>query len=180
MTGPPYYCGAPCRPVGRAPVCDACGPRWKLARNAPCAEVLVVRDTAVLLVRRAMEPYAGRWELPGGFVERGEHPADAARREIVEELGVPVQLTGLLGFYLDEYLDEISQVATFVGTINGEPVPDPSEITEARWFTAGEFPAPGELFPGHDARLRDWLRLRDGEPSLSLLPSANLRDKSLP
>jgi 8-oxo-dGTP diphosphatase len=164
-----YDCGARCSVVDRIPVCRRCGPRWKLARNAPCAEVLVERDAAVLLVRRANEPHRGRWELPGGFVEHGEHPADAARREIVEELGVPVRLTGVLGVYLDQYLDEISQVLTFVGTIDGAPVPDPSEVSEVRWFSTDEFPEPSELFPGHDARLRDWLRIRDGEPPRSLL-----------
>jgi 8-oxo-dGTP diphosphatase len=164
-----YDCGARCAYVGSVPTCDRCGPRWKLARNASCAEVLVVDDDAVLLVRRATEPHLGKWELPGGFVERGERPADAARREMVEELGVAVQLTGVLGVYLDEYLDEISQVLTFIGTIDEAPVPDPSEVSEARWFRAGDVPDASDLFPGHEARLRDWLRVRAGEQSLSLL-----------
>jgi 8-oxo-dGTP diphosphatase len=48
-------------------------------------EVLVVRPT-----------YKDRWELPGGVVEAGESPRDAARREIQEELGLNLRLSGLL------------------------------------------------------------------------------------
>lgn len=47
----------------------------------------------LLAARRTRpEPVAGRWELPGGKVERGEDPVDALHREIREELGVGVRL----------------------------------------------------------------------------------------
>ena len=39
---------------------------------------MIVRDGQVLLARRAKEPYAGWWEVPGGFVELGEHPSETA------------------------------------------------------------------------------------------------------
>jgi 8-oxo-dGTP diphosphatase len=52
----------------------------------------VVRDAAgrLLLVRRAKDPEAGRWTLPGGRVEPGETPAAAAAREVTEETGLVV------------------------------------------------------------------------------------------
>ncbi|HEX4612607.1 MAG TPA: NUDIX hydrolase [Urbifossiella sp.] len=45
----------------------------------------------VLLIRRAKDPFAGTWALPGGFVEENEPLVAAARRETLEETGVNVE-----------------------------------------------------------------------------------------
>lgn len=54
------------------------------------AVVFTIQDQRllVLLIRRAGEPFAGLWALPGGFVEEGESSADAVKRELAEEAGV--------------------------------------------------------------------------------------------
>jgi acetyl-CoA carboxylase carboxyl transferase subunit beta len=65
-------------------------------------------DGAVLLVRRANPPLAGRWTLPGGKVEPGETPAEAIVREVREETGLDVTVLRhlermeLAGFVIDE------------------------------------------------------------------------------
>jgi ADP-ribose pyrophosphatase YjhB (NUDIX family) len=50
----------------------------------------------VLLIKRKFEPNKGRWSLPGGLLEIGEDPEEAAKREVREELGLEVATEGLL------------------------------------------------------------------------------------
>ncbi len=56
-------------------------------------------DLKVLLIKRALEPFQGRWALPGGFVRMDESLEDAARRELQEEAGIrPSHLEQLYTF----------------------------------------------------------------------------------
>lgn len=77
------------------PFCPACG--WiYFADPKVAAAVLVEEGGHILLVRRVNEPFQGQWTLPAGFINAGEDPAEAARRECEEESGLQVQITGLL------------------------------------------------------------------------------------
>jgi 8-oxo-dGTP diphosphatase len=58
----------------------------------PGVGVAVVDQGALLLVRRGTEPGRGRWAIPGGRVELGEPLVDAARREVLEETGLHVEI----------------------------------------------------------------------------------------
>jgi len=64
---------------------------------------LVVKGGRLLLVKRGVEPYEGCWDIPGGFLEAGEHPEDGAVREVQEETGLKVRLRGFFGAYIDTY-----------------------------------------------------------------------------
>lgn len=58
--------------------------------------IVCVREGEVLLIRRGNAPMRGRWAIPGGRVEPGETPAEAALRELREETGVTAALLGVI------------------------------------------------------------------------------------
>lgn len=58
----------------------------------PSVGVMVFKDREVLLVLRGQEPSKGRWSIPGGVVELGETIREAARREVLEECGVEIEV----------------------------------------------------------------------------------------
>ena len=77
------------------PVCPTC--RWIFFPDPKVAvAVLVERDGKILLVRRVNTPQQGKWSLPAGFVDAGEHPVEAAVRECLEETGLRVQVAELV------------------------------------------------------------------------------------
>ncbi len=63
--------------------------------EAGCGAAILNDDGRLLLIQRLREPEAGAWGLPGGKIDFGERAADTARREILEELGIEIELTGL-------------------------------------------------------------------------------------
>ncbi|MFN4023717.1 MAG: NUDIX hydrolase [Hyphomonas sp.] len=63
--------------------------------EAGCGAAILDDQGRLLLIQRLREPEAGAWGLPGGKIDFGERAADTARREILEELGIEIELTGL-------------------------------------------------------------------------------------
>jgi len=146
----PRYCSTCGSAIGaRAPVaCPACGTaHWLNAQ--PAAGALVVDDGRLLLVRRAHEPWHGRWCAPGGFCAGDEHPIDCAEREAFEEAGVRIRVVGYLGHWITEYEPAPDPAAEPVYCavsyyhavlVDGRPEPDRVETSEAAWFAPDELP----------------------------------------
>ena len=79
-------CGVMNPSVGQVPfVCADCGFSCFFNPVAAVGGLLVNEEGLLLLVRRARDPGKGKWELPGGFVDRGESIEQALIREIAEE-----------------------------------------------------------------------------------------------
>jgi len=98
----------------------------------------ILRDGRVLAARRTSPAAAaGRWEFPGGKVEPGETPEQALVREIAEELGCRVVVTGWLDGQAtigDTHVLTVA-IASLDG-VAGEPVPH--EHDAVRWLAADE------------------------------------------
>ena len=107
--------------------------------------VALVHDGRVLAARRCYPPEtAGLWELPGGKVDEGETPEEAAVREIAEELGCRVAVTGWLAPEVRINDALVLRVATAV-LVDGEPVPRHGEHDAARWLRRDELAGLGWL-----------------------------------
>ncbi|HXF83038.1 MAG TPA: NUDIX domain-containing protein [bacterium] len=129
------------------PVCPRCGHvHWQNPK--PTVAALIVRDgergQEVLLVRRAVEPFRGAWDCPGGYIDPGESPEDALRRECREELGVEIHLEALVGIFPDRYGDDGEHTLNIyyrARIARGEPVPA-SDVAAAAWFPLDDPPEP--------------------------------------
>src|SRR5260221_9304954 len=80
------------------PVCPSCG-RIHFFDPKVAVGVLIQDAGRLLLVKRGFDPERGKWSVPAGFVDAGEDPARAAEREVLEETGLQVRVTGLLDVY---------------------------------------------------------------------------------
>ncbi|WP_433221956.1 NUDIX domain-containing protein [Dactylosporangium sp. CS-047395] len=115
-------------------------------RIVPGAQVLVTDDDGRVLLQRRAD--SGNWSAPGGTMDVGETLAQTAVREVREETGLDVEITGLLGIYTDPghviaYSDgEVRQefVVAFTGRVTGGELQISDESTELRWVLLDEAP----------------------------------------
>ncbi len=114
----------------------------------------IIQDQKILLTKRVDFEV---WCLPGGGVEEGESLAEAARRETIEEVGLEVRLTRLVGLYSrNGWLNGGLHVAVFAAEITGGDLClQASEVLEAHFFAASELPS--EMLLSHRRRCLDAL-----------------------
>jgi 8-oxo-dGTP pyrophosphatase MutT (NUDIX family) len=135
----------------------------------PAAGILAVDDAGRLLLQRRRD--TGQWAIPMGKMELGETPTECAVRETLEETGVTVEPTGLLGIYSDPlfivaYDDhddptvfgEVRQ--EFEITLIGRPVAGSPTVNDeadaVRWFDPSELAAL-DIHPRMRQQLGDYL-----------------------
>lgn len=129
----------------RTMMSDAAGEAYP--RPMLTVDVVVLAGAAqsrsVLLVQRGCPPFAGRWALPGGFVEEGEGAAIAATRELEEETGLRVGSLELLGVYDTPGRDPRGWTVSIVYTAKlpaEAAVGGADDAADARWFPVEELP----------------------------------------
>jgi ADP-ribose pyrophosphatase YjhB (NUDIX family) len=146
--------------------------------QVPAVGVVTLDASRRVLLVRAKED--NKWTIPGGMIEPGESPSDAAVREMKEETGLDVELIRILGVFggplwrvVYSNGDAISLVSTTfeARVIGGTMKPDLIEVLEARYFSEEETFSI-ELKPTLQETLR--VVFGQGDSPYFLPPSANL------
>jgi ADP-ribose pyrophosphatase YjhB (NUDIX family) len=110
---------------------------------------IIVEDGRVLLIKRGKAPLLGEWSIPGGMLELGETLRQGAEREALEETGVMVRATDLLGVFdrivpSDAPGEDGRTLYHYVlidflcHRISGD-VLAAGDASDARWFSVEEF-----------------------------------------
>jgi 8-oxo-dGTP diphosphatase len=114
--------------------------------NRPLVGVgaIIVDSRRVALVKRGKAPLLGEWSIPGGMLELGETLRQGAEREAVEETGLVVRATELLGVFDRVVLDDEKRCQYHYVLIDFlcEPISGDlhaaGDASDARWFTMEE------------------------------------------
>ena len=156
---PPIYCQRCGAAVGQhelygrlRPMCPQCRYVYFYDPKLVVSTIIEI-DGKVVMQQRAVDPGAGRWSIPSGFVDRGEDIYAAAEREVLEEVGLRVTELEIVGFYSEP--GETVALAVFATTADGQ-LPTAGDETLAVTLAAPD--ALPELAFARDARLiNDWL-----------------------
>lgn len=112
--------------------------------NPPATvQAWIEHDGAYLILRRNQEPFAGDWDLPGGFVEMGESPVEAVVREVAEETGLSVTPLEVIGAFTSAYGDggrHTVDIAYRCRLERGEFELDTNEKSDAAWVRLEDMP----------------------------------------
>lgn len=107
---------------------------------------------------------AGKWDLPGGFVEMDETAEEALAREVKEEVGCSITVFGVLGVFREEggsYGPSLN--IHFRASALEEPRVT-EEVSEVKWFGPRELPPPGEFAFQNDVEaLEMWKKIASPE-----------------
>jgi 8-oxo-dGTP diphosphatase len=93
----------------------------------------------ILLTKRNVEPFKGRWCIPGGHIDQFEKAREAVIREAKEETGIEFEAEFIT--YFDEIVQEHdwhAVVLVFAGKGTGELAAQESEVSEINWFSLEE------------------------------------------
>lgn len=137
--------------------CGTCG-ETSYSSPSLLVNAYVFAEDHLLLIRRGLDPYRGKWASPGGFVERHEALDSAIAREVFEETSLRVPGARYLPFGVIS-LPRINQVYVSFLLRLGRKVDVrgiPPETTAAEWFSESNYPAQGIWEPEAPLDVR-WL-----------------------
>jgi ADP-ribose pyrophosphatase YjhB (NUDIX family) len=147
-------------------VCSSCKFHQYL-NSKPCVAVILENDQQqVLLGKRKINPHAGTWDLPGGFVDLEENFEQASVRELKEELDITVSADDLhfWGSYIDryEYMEVNYHLISVVYSLayDNQKIRPADDLLIADWFGEQAIPWNQIAFESMKQCLRRYLASR--------------------
>jgi 8-oxo-dGTP diphosphatase len=131
----------------------------KQYRNpAPTVDVILQRESKVLMVRRKKDPFKGQLALPGGFINEGETAEEAAKREAMEETSLEVEPIDILGVYSDPKRDPRKHVMStvFICIVIGGQDKAGDDAASLEWIELANIERQQQVAFDHAAILRDY------------------------
>lgn len=120
-------------------------PRPSVTLDAAILRVPLLNHPEILLIKRGREPFAGKWAIPGGFMEMDETPLAGAARELQEETGLYDLPLKPLFTCAEPGRDPRSRTVTMVfACLIRDSAHHPhgdDDADEARWFSLKNLPA---------------------------------------
>lgn len=166
-------CGSPLA-YGPAPgedrprhVCTGCGTVTYVNPRLVVTTLPVTDDGSLVLIRRGIPPGYGAWAQPGGFLEADETVIQGAVRETLEETGLEVEPTSIVGIYSRPQAHIV--VIAYEAVIVGGAMSATSESLEVRPFELDDIPWSGLAFDTTLWAVRDWVRPRRPGVEVDLL-----------
>lgn len=98
--------------------------------------IVLIKNGKILVAKRAFEPHKGKYDFPGGFLEFGENPLDASRREVFEETGLKVGKLEYMGSFGHKYAENITTCDIIFASKQWSGTPKPQDDVELlEWKT---------------------------------------------
>ena len=129
---------------------------WPVKRISAVAVAVIIREGRVLVGRRAADKsYAGLWEFPGGKIEKGETPAQAAVREMMEELNCQIFPKKLLLNVISRNQEKIYSIYAYLADCPDKEIAPGAAHSNVSW--AGVKELKKLKFIEHDRQIIDFL-----------------------
>lgn len=152
------------------PTCKTCGFVFYQNSKPTASTVILNGNKEVLLVKRAIEPHFGKWDLPGGFLENGEDLLIGLKREAREELDVEIEPVEILSIFVDKYGYEKGDFYTFnvfvKSKISAGEIKLDAENSEFKWFKIEDIPWDDLAFNNTTIALKTLYDLPGGKKTL--------------
>lgn len=156
-------CKTNLKPDGGHYYCRECRLKVYVDPN-PTAGILPVKGNKVLLAKRAVPPHKGQYDIIGGFLNNGEHPEEAAKREAKEETGLDIKPTQLLGIFTDRYGKGGSHVVNihYIGKIIKGKMKAQEDVASLHWVPINKIPKTHGFKSTHQSlkKLQEWYKER--------------------